>query len=132
MSDELEDLLDRLTPHGPTNSLRERVVSSVAKELSGAARPKNRHRLGWAIVVGILLTVALNIWVGKRQDNELTGLYGSPPPSPAIEELSRVIESATDVETAQWFKKQMNSARRKRNPDNLRREQQAVEASATH
>jgi hypothetical protein len=130
MSDELENLLGRVTPRGAPPELRSHVISLVTNELGAPARPKRRSGLAWMIFVGIFAAVTLNVWVNERHRARLAELYGPDPPATAVEDLRKLIESATDAETAQWFSKRLQTVKPRIDLDSLRREQAILAATA--
>ena len=110
MNDDIERLLDRLTPRGVRAELRVDVLAAVTGALQ--AEPdrlcESRTNSPWlrrsALVVAasLLVGVALNVWANETSKRRLARLFGPPPVSKRAMEIADAIEEITDAQTAQW------------------------------
>ena len=118
MNPDVEKLLAEVSPHGPSSALREKVLGAVDVELDNGqktiTRPKRasfverwERRIGWASVVGLLLAVSLNFLAYRVGDARLATFQRPTPEPQYLADITESIESATDRETASFFRKRL-------------------------
>lgn len=121
MKPDLEKLLAEIQPHGPSPDLRKKVLTAVDMTLSEertevktTAHPARastyarwERRLAWTAVVSLLFAIGLNFLAYHIGEIRLAP-FRPPTPEPRyIAEITETIESATDPETAQYFRSQL-------------------------
>jgi hypothetical protein len=114
MSDDLERLLEKLTPRGAPAPLRERVLAEVGRELKLAPAA---HRRGWgwaALAASLIFGVVLNFGLAKAHEARLAQIYGPRPVPRQIVELTRTVAAVTDPETASQIQQELLKAVRQR------------------
>ena len=106
-------------------AVRERDDSPLAAEaLTPCPSPEGRgenfwlRRAAWAVAASLLLGIAMNVSASLSSERHLARLYGPPPVSQQVMELAKMVEKATDAETARWVCRQMTVTRRS-SPDAL-------------
>jgi hypothetical protein len=111
VNDEIENLLQRLSPRGPDTLLREQIQSAVERELARPASKPWERRLTWAAAAALLLGIALN-YAAIRADNERQARFGPPVPA-AVQDVARMVETVSDPETGEWVTQQFQQAQRR-------------------
>ncbi|HLW65816.1 MAG TPA: hypothetical protein VKS79_10890, partial [Gemmataceae bacterium] len=112
MNDEVENLLQRLTPRGPDIPVRAQVQAAMERELARPGPVKWERRLAWSAAAAVLLGIALN-YAAIHADNQRQARYGTPLPA-EVQETARMVESVSDAETGQWVTQQYRQARQRR------------------
>jgi hypothetical protein len=102
MNDDIEQLLDRLTPRGARPELRPQVLAAVAGRLQTDRESRRFRWSALAVAASIVLGVALNIGLSRASDRRLAQLFGPPPLSKQAMEIAEFVGQATDAETARW------------------------------
>jgi len=119
MKDDVERMLNSLTPRGAAAGLRDQVLGAVAGELAATVLVSRRGRrwdvrIGAAVAVSLVLGVVLNLWAIRSDDARQARLFG---PSPLPREIRETIQTARDVagpECAELVRQQLVSAWRAR------------------
>lgn len=116
MKNDIQRILESLTPCGAPADLRGRVLESVARELPVIRRSPTRRarwdlRIAMAVAASLILGVVLNIGAIRSDDARQARLYG---PDPLPREIRRTVEIAEQVagpECAEWVRQRLVSAR---------------------
>jgi hypothetical protein len=108
MNGDVEPFLERLSPRGAPEPLRQRVLDGVTREL--AARPRPR-RWSWAAALAVcfLLAVGLNVTLDRAHQARLAALYGPEPVPQPLSDVTRAVEQAADARTADWFRNELRA-----------------------
>jgi hypothetical protein len=67
---------------------------------------------GRAVAAGLVLGIALNVWISWNHERRLATLYGPPPLPASVLDVARAVESVTDRPTAQWLQQRFAAAYR--------------------
>ena len=99
MKDDVERMLNSLTPQGAAAGLRDEVLEAVAGELAATVRLPRRGsrwdlRIGATVAVALILGVALNVWAIRSDDARQARLFG---PSPLPREICETVETVEQV-----------------------------------
>jgi hypothetical protein len=135
MSDDVERRLDRLTIRGLRPEVRAQVLAAVESELQAVPKGTEEvvgkaldsaelrlrqpppspwlRRAAMATAAGLLVGIALNVWVTKSSERRFAQLLGSPPVSKRAMEIAKDVEAITDAETGQWVYRQFTMPRRR-------------------
>lgn len=111
MHDDVEQLLNRLTPRGIGAELRPRVLAAVASQLEVEPPSPWLRRSALAVAASILVGIAMNVWASEVAERRLAQLFGPPPVSKQIMKLANAVEEVTDAQTAQWVYQQFAAPR---------------------
>jgi hypothetical protein len=111
--DNLQRLLNELTPQGVRPEVRPQVLEAVANELlKEKEKPSRRLRCATlATAASILLGIGMNVWVSKASERRMAQIFGPPPVSKQAMELAEAVEKITDKQTGQWVYRQMTASR---------------------
>jgi hypothetical protein len=105
MSQDIERLLDELTPRGPAPELRGRVLDAVGDALadtSAPARRRFRFSPGLGAAAAVVVSLMLNHLVNTSLDRRLAAVLGPPPVPRQAAEIAAEIAALTDPRTGQW------------------------------
>jgi hypothetical protein len=125
MNRDPETLLKQLTARGASSDVRARVLAMVGKELERRPRVHWQRACGLAVAAGLVLGIALNVWLSWRHETRLAQLYGPSPLPATVIDVARAVESVTDRPTAQWLTQRLAAAYRM--PVSLREHIQRIE-----
>ncbi len=114
MNDDIEQVLQRLTPRGAMADLRPRVLATVVAELRADTTSPWLRRSALVMAASIVLGIGLNIWATKASERRLAQLFGPPPVSQRAMEIAKDIERITDAQTGQWVYRQLTAGRENR------------------
>ena len=109
-------------------------ATSLATALTPGPSPKGRGELAspWlrraalAVAASLLVGIAMNVWASMASQRHLARLLGPPPVSKRAMEVAKMIEEASDAQTAQWVYQRM-AVPRSASPDALAKHYAAVE-----
>ena len=127
MKNDIEDILESLTPCRAPAELRDEVLGAVADELvpTRPTRPTPVRRARWdfhvgaPIAVSLLLGVVLNIWAIRSDDARQARLYGPKPLPRQICETVETAELVAGPECAEMIRQRLVSAWQSRPRDDL-------------
>jgi len=114
MNQDIERLLDELTPRGPAPELRDRVLAAVGDvlaEVSTPARRRFRFRPGLGVAAALLASLLLNHLVNTSVDRRLAAVLGPPPVPRQAAEIAAEIAALTDSRTGQWAYERLAASR---------------------
>jgi hypothetical protein len=134
MIDDVERILNELTPRGAPAELRGQVLQAVAAEL--AAMPPSKGllarrdvRAALAVAAALFVGVILNVSVIRSDDARQARLYGPRPLPHEIRETVEMAERAAGPTCAELVRQQLVAAwqtRRRSRPLDLVRYQQQL------
>ena len=105
MNQDIERLLDDLTPRGPGPELRDRVLAAVGDALAEAPTPacrRLRFRPGLGVAAALLVSLLINHIVNASLDRRLAAVLGPPTVPRQAAEIAAEIAVLTDSRTGQW------------------------------
>ena len=114
MNQDIERLLDELTPRGPAPELRTRVLDAVAKVLADAPTPtRRRFRVGpgMGVAAALLAGLMMNYLANASVDRRLKAALGPPPVPRQAAEIAAEITALTDSRTGRWAFEQLTASR---------------------
>ncbi len=114
MNQDIERLLDELTPRGPTPELRGRVMAAVGDALAEASTPTRRRfrfRPGLGVAAALLASLLMNYLVNASLDRRLAAVLGPPPVPRQAAEIAAEIAALTDSRTGQWAFERLAASR---------------------
>jgi hypothetical protein len=114
MSDDVERVLQRVTPQSAGAELREQVLAAVARELAERSGHRWERRVGLAVAASILFAVALNVWTVTASNSRRAALLGPAPLPMQVVEICHAVEAVTDAETGRLIQQQLAAAWRSR------------------
>jgi hypothetical protein len=115
MKRDSERLLRALTPRGAGPDLRGRVLAAVGRELARvSAALRWERRAGWAVAASLLLGAALNALAVRHELEWRARLLGPPPEPRVVTEVVASVESVTDPQAAEWFRRYLTRAHARR------------------
>lgn len=122
MKDDIERILESLTPRGAAAGMRDEVLGAVAEELAATVRlPKHGTRwdirVGAAVAVSLILGVVLNVWAIRSDDARQARLYGPKPLPRAICETVETARHVAGPECAELVRRRLVSAWQARRRD---------------
>jgi len=122
MKDDIQRLLESLTPRGAPAELRDDVLGAVADELAAPRSSPVRRtrwdvRIGAAVAVSLILAVMLNIWAIRADDARQARLYGPTPLPRGICEIVETAEHVGGSECAELVRSRLVSAWQARRRD---------------
>lgn len=125
MKNDIEDILENLTPCRTPGELRDRVLGAVAGELvptrpTPVRRAMWDFRVGAAVAVSLILGVMLNAWAIRSDDARHARLYGSEPLPRQICEAVETAECVAGPECADMIRQRLVSAWQSRPRDDPR------------
>jgi hypothetical protein len=112
--------LEHATPRGAPDSLRERVLSAVQRELAGSSGSRWDKLCGWSAAAALLVGVLAYQWTAALDEDRSARLFGPVPTPQAALELRKTLESETDPDTARWLLHHYALDRRPRRATNPR------------
>ena len=77
-SDDVEQMLLRLTPVGAGPQVRRQVLGGVNRELADRRAARLDHRCLLAVAASVGLAAMLNLWVAKADNARQARIYGPP------------------------------------------------------
>jgi hypothetical protein len=107
MNDDMDQLLGRLTPHGPRAELRPQVLAAVAGQLQADRESRVFRRSALTVAALIVFGIVLNIGLSRASDRRIAKLFGPPPLSKQALEIAEFVGQATDAETGRWVYQQV-------------------------
>ncbi len=107
MNDDMDQLLGRLTPHGPRAELRPQVLAAVAGQLQADRESRVFRRSALTVAALIVFGIVLNIGLSRASDRRIAKLFGPPPLSKQALEIAEFVGQATDAETGRWVYEQV-------------------------
>lgn len=111
MNQDIERLLNQVTPRALPPALRERVLTAVDEELQAARlgeaslalpSPRWRSRPGLAAAAVLLASLLLNHVVNTAVDRRLEAVLGPRPVPRQAAEIAADIAAQTDIQTGRW------------------------------
>lgn len=105
MSDDVENLLQSMTPQGAPPDLRAKVLAAVDAELSATEpRPCARRRfpIGLATAATLLLSVGVDRLADRVNEERLARAFGPRPVSPLVLEVARDVAEVAGPEAGRW------------------------------
>jgi hypothetical protein len=120
MNQNLERLLNQVTPRALPTELRERVLAAVGEELNPTcptvsafppARRRLRLRPGLAVAASLLISLVLNYAVNTTLDRRLLAVLGPRPVPRHAAEIAADIAALTDSQTGAWAFDRLASSR---------------------
>ncbi len=114
MNQDIERLLDELTPRGPAPELRARVLDAVANVLADAPTPtRRRFRVGpgMGVAAALLAGLMMNYLANASVDRRLKAALGPPPVPRQAAEIAAEITVLTDSRTGRWAFEQLTASR---------------------
>jgi hypothetical protein len=115
MNQDIERLLDELTPRGPAPELRVRVLTAVGEALAEApapARRRFRFRPGLGVAAALMASLLVNYLVNASVDSRLAAVLGPPPVPRQAAEIAAEITALTDFRTGQWAFERLAASQR--------------------
>ena len=113
-SDDVEQMLLRLTPVGAGPQVRRQVLGGVNRELADRRAARLDHRCLLAVAASVGLAAMLNLWVAKADDARQARIYGPERVPTPIAEVAQAVASVTDAQTGRWFQERLLEAHRSR------------------
>ena len=114
MNQDIERLLDELTPRGPAPELRA-PGSGRRWECAGRDFPARGRRLrfrpGLGVAAALLASLMMNYLVNASVDRRLTAVLGPPPVPRQAAEIAAEIATLTDSRTGQWAFERLAASR---------------------
>ena len=115
MKNDIEHILESLTPCRAPAELGNEVLGAVADELvrtrpTPVRRARWDVRVGAAIAVSLILGVVLNVWAIRSDDARQARLYGPEPLPRQICETVETAERVAGVECAEMVRQRLVSA----------------------
>ena len=125
MKNDIEDLLESLTPCRAPAELCDEVLGAVADELVLMRRMPVRRarwdfRVGAAIAVSLILGVVLNVWAIRSDDAHQARLFGPEPLPRQICETVETAERVAGPECAEMIRQRLVLAWQSRPQDDPR------------
>jgi hypothetical protein len=125
MKNDIEDMLESLTPCRARAELRDEVLGAVADELvptrpTPVRRARWDFRVGAAIAVSLILGVVLNVWAIRSDDARQARLFGPEPLPRQICETVETAERVAGPECAEMIRQRLVSAWQSRPRDDPR------------
>ncbi len=106
MSQDIERLLNQVTPPDLPPELRDRVLAAVNNELTvivrTPARSRPRSRPGLAAAAALLVSLVLNHVVNTTVDRRLAEVLGPRPVPQQAAEIAADIATLTSSQTGKW------------------------------
>jgi hypothetical protein len=121
MNQDLERMLNQVTPPALPPELRERVLAAVDRELVATASPGSgvsRARVGWRFRPGLaaaallLASLVLNQLVSTAVDRRLAAVLGPRPVPRQAALLAAEIADLTDPQTGAWALERLATSQR--------------------
>ncbi|HYW80295.1 MAG TPA: hypothetical protein VE890_11995 [Thermoguttaceae bacterium] len=112
--DDVEQILQRLTPMGAPPQVRCQVLGVVEIALADRRAARLDHRCLLAVAVSVGLAAMLNVWVIQADDARQARMYGPEPVPKAIIEAAQDVASVTDAQTGRWYQERFLAAYRSR------------------
>jgi hypothetical protein len=95
--------LEQLTPRGPSEALRERVLRAVERELAGSGRSRWERRCACAVAASLLIALTAYYSAVELEEVRYARLFGPTTTPQAALELRKALEAETDSDTAEWM-----------------------------
>jgi hypothetical protein len=133
MNDDVERVLNDLTPREAPVELRGRVLQAVAAELVVPQRSprllaRRDVRAALAVAAALFVGVMLNVWAIRSDDARQARLHGARPLPREIHETVQMAQRAAGPACAELVRRQLvavwQSRRRSQPPDMVRYQQQ--------
>ncbi len=109
MNNDIEHVLQRLTPRGVGGDVRRRVLDAMQVELRSDAPSPWLRRCALATAAAIFVGIILNVWASKASERRLAQLFGPPPISRRAMEIAKDVEQLTNRQTGQWVYQQLTA-----------------------